>query len=203
MIARRLMLAGAGAASVGALFATSAMAAAASPPARRHRIPNVELKTHTGKSVRFYDDLVRDKLVAINMMYALCNSTCPPMTRNLVRVQELLGSRVGKDVFMYSISARPEQDTPQDLANYAKLHGVRPGWLFLTGRQEDVDRVRFALGFYDVDPEIDKEPSRHVGMVRIGHDPHDRWGMAPSLAAPEQIVSAIRHVERRPQRSTA
>lgn len=208
MFARRHVLAGVGAASVAVLGAAVAMTAS-NAPARRQRFPNVALKTHTGRTVRFYDDLIRGKLVAINMMYALCNATCPPMTSNLVRVQELLGPRVGKDIFMYSISLRPEQDTPQELAHYAKLHRVRPGWLFLTGRPEDVQSVRYALGFYDVDPEVDSQVNRHVGMVRIGNDIFDRWGMAPALAAPEQIVSAIRHVDRspsasaRPIRSTA
>ena len=129
MNARRYFLAGLGAGSLPGLCAGAAPAAPApgampSPPGlkRRHQFPNVELKTHTGQTVRFYDDLVRGRLVAINMMYAMCNATCPPMTFNLVRVQEMLGSRMGRDIFMYSITVRPDQDCPDDLADYAKLH---------------------------------------------------------------------------------
>jgi protein SCO1/2 len=130
------------------------------------------------------------------MMYATCSASCPPTTQNLVRVQSLLGARVGQSVFMYSLTLRPEQDGPEDLAWYAKLHGVGPGWLFLTGRIEEVEELRNALGFYDPDPEVDREALRHTGMLRIGNDRVDRWGMAPALAAPEQIVAAIRHVDR-------
>lgn len=166
-------------------------------------IPNVALTTHTGKTVRFYDDLVRDRLIVINMMYAGCNNTCPPSTFNLVQVQDLLGDRMGRDIFMYSLTLRPGQDSPEDLAQYAKLHHVRPGWLFLTGAPPDVERLRYALGFYDPDGQVDRQEGRHVGMVRIGNDAFKTWGMAPALADPRQIVSMILHMDRkRPARMT-
>ncbi|MDM0018341.1 SCO family protein [Variovorax saccharolyticus] len=194
---RRYLLAGLGAAALAALD-TGAIAAEATPATRGgRRIPDVELKTHTGSTVNFYRDLVRGKVVAINMMYADCEGICPLMTNNLVRVQELLGDRIGKDIFMYSITLRPEQDTPRDLAEYAEMHGVHPGWLFLTGTRANVEAVRLALGFFDPDPKVDKESTRHTGMLRIGNDVIDRWGMAPALAAPEQIVNSILHVDRK------
>ncbi|PLC03232.1 SCO family protein [Variovorax sp. RO1] len=195
---RRHLFAGLGAASLYAfgLPASAETLATATRPGRR--MPNVELKTHTGATVNFYDDLVRGKIVAINMMYADCEGICPLMTNNLLRVQERLAHRVGKDIFMYSITIRPEVDTVEHLADYAEMHSVNPGWLFLTGSRRSIDLVRFALGFYDPDPKIDKELNRHTGMVRIGNDAYDRWSMAPALAAPEQIVSAILHVDRSP-----
>jgi protein SCO1/2 len=204
MNTRRYLVAGVGAASLAglgtALLRRPVPSAAAPSVGARGPggIPNVPLKTHTGATVRFYDDLVRDKLVVINMMYAACNNTCPPMTYNLVQVQQILGDRVGKDIFMYSITLRPEQDSPEDLAHYAKLNHVRPGWLFLTGTPANVEQLRYALGYYDPDPVVDKQEGRHVGMVRIGNDPFRRWGMAPALAAPQQIVSHILHMDRKP-----
>jgi protein SCO1/2 len=98
---------------------------------------------------------------------------------------------------MYSITLRPEQDSPEDLAHYARLHHVQPGWLFLTGSSPDIERLRYALGYYDPDPAIDKQEGRHVGMVRIGNDAFKRWGMAPALANPRQIVSHILHLDKR------
>lgn len=192
---RRHVLVGLGAASLCA----AGLSAAASSSAKTRtgsRMPNVPLKTHTGATVNFYDDLVRGKIVAINMMYADCEGICPEMTHNLSRVQERLAGRVGKDIFMYSITIRPEVDTVEHLAEYAEMHGVNPGWLFLTGTRKNIDLVRYALGFYDPDPRIDKELNRHTGMVRIGNDAYDRWAMSPALARPEQIVAAILHVDR-------
>ncbi len=202
MKTRRTLIAAGAVSLVGMGAALLNPTARNAPPAPVRRqgpegIPNVQLKTHTGATVRFYDDLVHDKLVVINMMYANCNNTCPPMTQNLVQVQQLLGDRVGKDIFMYSITLKPEQDSAEDLAHYARLNRVQPGWLFLTGAPPDIERLRLALGYYDPDPVEDKADGRHVGMVRIGNDPFQRWGMAPALAAPQQIVSAIMHLDRK------
>jgi protein SCO1 len=195
MFSRRQLLAGLGVAAVAAPDLCTAARPAPDSDASR-RMPNVALKTHTGATVRFYDDLIRGKVVAINMMYATCEGICPLMTNNLVRVQALLGKRVGTEVFMYSISLKPEQDSPRALAEYVEMHEVGPGWLFLTGARADIERVRMALGFYDPDPVLDKDTTRHTGMVRIGNDPYQRWSMAPALAEPRQILSAIQRVAR-------
>jgi len=157
---------------------------------------NAVLTTHEGKRVRFYDDLIRGKVVLINMMYAQCDGICPTMTDNLVRVQQLLGPRVGRDVFMYSITLQPEQDKPEDLKIYAAVHGVKPGWLFLTGQPADLRFIRYRLGFYDPDPIIDGDKATHTGAVRIGNDAYERWAMAPALTGPEHILATINHVDR-------
>ena len=157
---------------------------------------NAVLTTHEGKKVRFYDDLVRGKVVTFNMMYAQCDGICPTMTDNLVRVQQLLGPRVGRDVFMYSITLQPEQDKPDDLKIYAAVHGVKPGWLFLTGQPADLRLIRYRLGFYDPNPVIDGDKATHTGAVRIGNDAFDRWAMAPALSGPEHILATINHVDR-------
>ena len=75
--------------------------------------PNVTLTTHEGKKVRFYDDLIKDKIVLINFMYVKCEGICPGTTANLLKVQKMLGDRVGRDIFMYSITLKPEEDTPE------------------------------------------------------------------------------------------
>lgn len=115
------------------------------------------MRTHDNRSVRFYDDLIKGKVVVINFMSAECEGICPGMTANLVRVQKLLGPRVGRDIFMYSITLEPDHDSPAVLSAYARDHGAGPGWAFLTGRREDSDavgRVRGA-GRRPVDRRVD------------------------------------------------
>ena len=64
--------------------------------------------------------LLEGKNVLINFFYANCkDGVCPVTTENLVKFQKLLGDRCGKDVFMYSFSLAPEQDTPARLREYA------------------------------------------------------------------------------------
>ncbi|MFN0300574.1 MAG: SCO family protein, partial [Burkholderiales bacterium] len=132
--------------------------------------------------------------VLINMMYAQCSDRCPPMTQNLRRVQDMLGNRVGRDVHMYSMTLLPEQDRPQDLKDYAKLHGVKPGWTFLTGRPDDIEGIRRRLGFYERDPKRDADVTRHTGMLRIGNEALDRWCTSAALGVSSLIVDAIKAV---------
>jgi protein SCO1/2 len=153
--------------------------------------PNVTLLTHEGRTVRFYDDVLRDKFVVLNFMYARCGKTRPLITANLVRVQQLLGERVGCDVFFYSITLRPEPDTPEALRRYAKAYGAGPGWSFLTGKRADIDLIRRRLGAVDPDPVVDAQATRHSGLVRYGNEAFGRWGTVPGEANPAWIVKAI------------
>lgn len=162
---------------------------------RDRYFPNVVLTTHEGKKVRFYDDLLKDKIVVINFMYATCEGVCPLITANLVKVQKILGKRVGQDIFMYSITLKPEQDSPKALREYAKMHGAGPGWLFLTGDPKDVDLLRRKLGFVDPNPEVDKDKSRHSGNIRYGNEPLQRWGACPGQASPEWVAESILFVD--------
>ncbi len=155
---------------------------------------NVPLLNHEGRTVRFYDDLLRDKVVIVNLTYTECVGICPGTTQNLSYVQEMLGDRVGRDIFMYSISLTPETDTPEKLAEYMKLYNVGPGWQFFTGKKESIETVRTRLGFRDVDPTVDADIESHIGTLRIGNEPLHRWVMAAGLANPNMIVRTVKTV---------
>jgi protein SCO1 len=159
--------------------------------------PNVELTNHLGQQVKFYDDLIKDKFVVINMMYAQCSEgVCPITTANMRQVQMALGDRVGRDIHMYSITLLPDFDTPNVLKQYAKDHKVGAGWQFLTGRSADIELIRRKLGFYDLDPVVDADKTQHAGVVRIGNDAYNNWMMAPALGSHESILQVIRHADK-------
>jgi protein SCO1/2 len=158
---------------------------------RERHLPDVPLVTQKGKTVRFYEDLVKDKKVVINFLYTHCQGICVPVTANLVRVQKLLGDRVGRDIFFYSITLKPEEDTPEALDQYAALHGVGRGWLFLTGTPDDIELLRRKLGFRYDDPVEDADRSNHTGMIRVGNEPYLRWSACPGMAAPAWIAKDI------------
>ncbi len=159
---------------------------------RERHFPNVPLRTHDGRDVRFYDDLVKDKIVAVNFMYTRCeDGKCPLIMANLARVQRILRDRVGRDIFMYSITLKPEQDTPAVLVRYAQALGTGPGWSLLTGKPEDIELLRRRLGFVQLDPVEDADKSNHIGGVRYGNEALRWWGMVPGLANPEWIARTI------------
>ena len=162
---------------------------------RQRYFPNLVLTTHEGRTVKFYDDLVKDKIVIFNMFYAKCEGICSPITRNLVRLQQVLGNRVGKDIFMYSFTLKPKEDNVDALAHYAHMHKTRPGWFFLTGSAEDMETVRRKLGFVDPDPQVDKDLSNHIGVIKYGNEPLERWGGCPGMQAPEWIAETLSWVD--------
>jgi copper(I)-binding protein/cytochrome oxidase Cu insertion factor (SCO1/SenC/PrrC family) len=134
--------------------------------------PNVQLTTHDGKTVRFFDDLLKDKVVAVNFIYTHCPDTCPLETAQLVQVQKIMGDRLGKDVFFYSISIDPERDTPEVLAEYRDRFNAN--WTFLTGKKEDIIQIRRKLGLYIEEIQKDGSNNHNVNMI-IGNQKTGRW----------------------------
>ena len=193
---RNFLLAGA----AGALAPLAPRPAAAVSHIDKSRLgyyTDVEVVTHEGKRVRFYDDLVKGKIVLFNFIYTSCADICPGMTQNLVEVQSMLGDRVGRDIFMYSLTLQPERDTPEMLKAYAETFNVGPGWLFLTGAPGNLELLRRRLGFVDPEPELDADPDQHTGILRFGNEPIDRWAAVPALSDPEFIVAEVQAVARR------
>jgi protein SCO1/2 len=146
--------------------------------------PNVMVMTHDKRRVRFFDDLVKGRTVAINFMFTTCASVCPLSTANLRKVQGLVRDRLGKDVLMLSISVDPGTDTPEVLARYAAAHDIGPGWLFLTGSRSDIDRIRRRLASTD----DDDDPSQHTGMLTYGNEPAGQWRTANVMASPDKLA---------------
>jgi protein SCO1/2 len=132
-------------------------------------IPNVPLVTQDGQTVRLYDDLIKNKIVLINFMYAGCKQVCPLATARMAQVQKELGDHVGRDIFLYSITLDPEHDTPAVLKQHAKAFHAGPGWLFLTGKPEDIAVVRYKLG------ERSKSLSDHNNGAMAGNGTTGEW----------------------------
>jgi protein SCO1 len=160
---------------------------------RRRYFPDFELVTQDGKKMKFYDDVLKDKIVVLNMMYADCQGVCPTITMNLKRVQKILNEQIKHEIFIYSMTIKPEVDTPAKLKEYAKMHGIHNNkyWTFLTGKPEEMDMIRHSIGFADPDPVIDKDKSRHSGMLRYGNEPMSLWGTCQGSAEPDWIAQEI------------
>jgi protein SCO1/2 len=169
------------------------IAAGEAQPTPRNRLaehfPNVLLRTQDNRDVRFYDDLVKGKVVLINFMFTTCTSLCPRSTANLVKVQEALGDHAGRDMFLVSISVDPDHDTPAVLKRYAEQYHTRPGWTFVTGKREDVDLIRRGLGVRDND-----DLSQHTGMLIYGNEPFGQWASTPVMQSPATLAAIVLRV---------
>jgi protein SCO1 len=147
--------------------------------------PNHPLVTQDDKTVRFYEDLLKGKVVLINFIFTHCTGVCSPMTANLARVQSYLGERVGREVSMLSISVDPANDTPAVLKAYAARHKAGPGWYFLTGKKENVDWVLYKLGGYVA------EPGQHSSVLIIGNEATGEWLKVHAMSSPSEIAAAV------------
>ena len=158
---------------------------------QRLHLPNVPLLTHEGKRVHFYDDLVKDKIVTMNFFFSKCDEICPTVMANLAKVQKLLGNDVGRKLFMYSFTLKPEEDTVEAIRHYREMYRARPGWTFLTGKPEDIEKLRKGIGFSYPDPAIDKDKTQHIGNVRYGNEPLMLWAACPGMAHAEFVAESI------------
>lgn len=169
---------------------------APNPATVAQSLPNIVLRTQDNREVRLYEDLLKDKIFMINMFYVACtDGRCPLVTANLARVQPLIGARLGRDIFMYSITLEPELDTPESLKAYMAHFNVKPGWTFLTGDRQDIERLRRALGYWDPDPVLDANKNTHAGIAMMANEPLDRWVGCPTLAEPREIKRVLSYVD--------
>jgi protein SCO1/2 len=170
----------AGFATVAAIFLTAIFITAGSMPAAADNarwganyFPNVILTTQDGAKVHFYDDVLKGKSVVIDLIYTSCVDSCPLETARLAQVQKMLGDRVGKDIFFYSISIDPTHDTPKVLKAYAQKYHIGPGWTFLTGKKADIELISKKLGLYSEPDPNDRDG--HTPSVLIGNEPSGQW----------------------------
>jgi protein SCO1/2 len=174
--------------AAGILLTLSSTPAAANGPGAQY-FTNTPLVTQDGKTVHFYDDLVKGKSVVINFIYTQCGDSCPLETAKLAQVQKLLGARVGKDIFFYSISIDPKRDTPQMLKDYAKKFHAGPGWFFLTGKKEDIELIRKKLG--QAASEGQNQLTDHSTSLVIGDEPSGQWMRDSTMDDAHSIATMV------------
>jgi protein SCO1/2 len=156
-------------------------------PAEKY-FSDVELINQDGQKVRFYSDVLKDKVVVINTFFTTCTGVCPPINRTLERMQEALGDRLGKDAFLVSMSVDPETDTPSKLKEYSQRFHARPGWIFLTGKKENVDWALYKLGQYV------ETKDGHTTIIIIGNEPKGLWKKAFGMAKADELMKIVEDV---------
>ncbi|HEX8424438.1 MAG TPA: SCO family protein [Pyrinomonadaceae bacterium] len=149
---------------------------------------DVELINQNGERMRLYSDVLKDRVVVINAFFATCQGSCLPMNRNLEKVQAAFKERLGKDLYIVSISVDPTVDTPAILKDYAKKLSAAPGRLFLTGEKANVDLALRKLGQYVAQRE------QHTNIFIIGNERTGLWKKAFGLAQPEELIKIVESV---------
>jgi protein SCO1/2 len=157
-------------------------------PAGKKYFTDVLLVNQNGEKMRFYSDLLQNKVVVINSFFATCTGSCLPLNRNLEKLQRALAGRMGESVYFISISVDPTVDTPTSLKAYAKKLNAGPGWFFLTGDKENVDFALKKIGQF-VDDKND-----HLNIFIIGNERTGLWKKAFGLAPDAELLKVVESV---------
>ncbi|MBF8742494.1 SCO family protein [Pseudomonas guariconensis] len=144
------------------------------------------LKDQDGRELRFYSDVLKDKVVMLNVIFTHCNDACPLITRKLREVREAMGPELASQVTFVSVSSDPLNDTPAALKAFARKQGVDgPNWLFLTGDKANVDLVLGRLGQFLPSPE------QHSTQLIAGDVAGKRWSKIRPDAPPAAIAQRM------------
>jgi protein SCO1 len=143
-----------------------------------HRFPQAVVVDQNKRKSWFYEELIHDKIVLVSFT-SVKGEKHFPVVSNMVKVQNMIGDRLGKDVFMYTVSTDPHHDTPEALKKLADSHGAN--WQFLTG---DPDDVREILNGWGIRGRIN-------GLAWVGNERTGRWMSKASRQHALYIAEAV------------
>jgi cytochrome oxidase Cu insertion factor (SCO1/SenC/PrrC family) len=157
----------------------------------RDYFTDLALVDQEGRRVRFYSDVLKDRVVLISFIYTNCKDACPLIMHRLSQVRDQLGEAFGKRVFFVSVSVDPARDTPQALAKYASQHKAEhPGWVFLTGEKANVDRILTRLG------QRAETPEAHSTMLLAGNVGNRHWTKVGPTVSVAAVAAKLRDLAR-------
>jgi len=149
-------------------------------------LPDLALLDQDNHQVRFYSDLIKGRNVLITFFYTTCGSTCLRQGKVFSDLQNELGDRLGRDIFLISVTMDPERDTPQRLKTWGEQHGRRKGWTLVTGRTAEMEKL---VGHLTGNPLGRLET--HAPFIYLGNDKKNRWIATYSLSAPKNLMKQI------------
>ena len=182
---KRTMLAAFAALSVAAVWMTTPARAQISAD----YFPNLPVTDQDGRSLKFYDDLIKNKMVIISFIYTSCTDICPLTTARMTQLEDKLGDLVGRDFFIISMTVDPENDTPEKLKAYAKAYGTGPGWTFVTGKPEDIRAINYKLG------DRSRQLSEHRNEIVLGNAATGEWQRDSIFGDLDRVVMTVRAMD--------
>jgi protein SCO1 len=134
----------------------------------REYFTDLKVLTHEGEELRFYSDLLREKIVAINFFYIHCPSPQPSL-ETFFKLQKMLQSRLGTEILLLTLTVDPTRDTPVAIRDYAKKFNPQKGWHFLTGDADNMEKINQKLG------NTRNLPEGHLRLILLGNLKTGHW----------------------------
>ena len=149
------------------------------------QLHDLELLTQNRKRVKFKSDVIADKLVAMTFIYTSCTTVCPVYNAIFTQLQDLLGERLGQEVVLVTMTLDPARDVPRRLQKEARKFRAKPGWVYLTGKKQNVDQVLRGLDAYFADF------TQHPPMAIVGDGQTGTWKRFNGFPQAGQLLAMI------------
>lgn len=148
------------------------------------QIPDVKVTTQDGRTVDFYSDLIKGKVVAVNFVFTSCSTVCPPMGAIFGKLQERRA-----DAHLVSVSIDPEVDTPAKLKAWGRKFGAKPGWTLVTGKKDDIVRILKAMNAYSPDYV------NHQPVTLLGNDATGTWKRSYGFTSATKLAAMLEELQ--------
>lgn len=157
-----------------------------------HTVPGFSFINHDGRTIT--EKWLEGKIYVTDYFFATCQSICPKMTSNMVRVQQRFKDVPG--LIFLSHTVDPEHDTAEVLLNYAmQVHADTSNWYFVTGDKKALyDQARY--GYFITAMEGDGGPEDFIHsekLVLVDRERHIRgFYDGTTVASVDSLIDDIR-----------
>jgi len=159
--------------------------AQAAPAAAAVVLEDLPMVDQDGTFRRFRSEVVGGRLVVMDFVFTTCTTICPVLSSKMARLQERLGDRLGREVFLVSVSVDPARDGPPQLLAYSKKWKARQGWSFLGGKPADVEAVLKGMGAYTANF------ANHPPMFLVGDGRTGKWTRLNGFPEVDQLLKQV------------
>ncbi len=146
-----------------------------------YTVPDVVLVNQNREPIRLVEILNSDKPVLLDFIYGTCTTICPILSAGYSNLQRKLGADSGQ-IQLVSISIDPEYDTPDVMTEYLARYQAKPGWDYLTGSREDIDKVTKAFDAYVQDK------MSHYPLTLIRSPDGSKWVRIYGLVGTSELM---------------
>jgi protein SCO1 len=153
------------------------------------KMPNVDVQDQDGVTRKFLSDVIGNKLVAINFIFTTCTAVCPTQSLILRKLQDQLGSELGQEFGLISVSIDPQRDIPERLKSYAQERGAKPGWHWITGEKANIDQILSKAGI----PR--GEVTDHPALILLGDPQGGEWMRFYGFPKAEQLLKGLKQLQ--------
>jgi cytochrome oxidase Cu insertion factor (SCO1/SenC/PrrC family) len=177
----------------GYLFSLAACHSEARQPAAS--LPDVQVVDDHGNHVSLGS--LKGKVVLLDFIHVGCPGVCSNLVNKFGQVADSLGPELGSRVVLLSVTNDPTHDNAAELLKLARSSQAdMKGWLFVTGKPDDVDRVIKAFGLNN--DRLPDGSANHITQVFLlgpdGRQKHEYQGMVmDSAAVVAQIKDTLEH----------